>query len=158
YRVLERASYFIYGIVVALLAFVFVGGRSALGAQRWIQLGRFSLQPSELAKLAIVFVLARYFERKKDVHGLGFLDLMIPALLTAIPCLLILKQPDLGTAIIVGAVAASMIFFVGLERKVIATLIAVAVISAPLAWRFALKPYQKERIFTFLNPERNPLD
>ncbi len=158
YRILERISYAIYGIVLLLLAYVMIAGRSALGAQRWVQIGPISIQPSELAKIAIVFVLARYFSRRRDPDPISFAGLFWPAMLTGIPCLLILKQPDLGTAIIVAAVAATLIIFVGLKKRVIATLVIIAAISAPLAWKFVLRPYQKERIFTFLNPERNPLD
>lgn len=157
YRILERFAYVVYALVVISLAVVMFSGRSALGAQRWLQLGPLSIQPSELAKLGIAFCLAKYFHSRRSGDTLGFLDLIVPAVLTMIPFVLILKQPDLGTALIVACVAGTMTFFAGLQKKLIVFLLIVCVVTPPLAWEFVLRPYQKDRVHAFLNPEAHAL-
>ncbi len=154
YRVLKRVGYPIYGMVLFLLAFVLVKGKTALGAQRWLQVGSFSIQPSEMAKLAIVLCLAQYFQNRREKKSMGFLDLILPVLLALFPFVLILKQPDLGTALVLAFVAASMTLFMGVERKVLVIIFITILGAAPMAWKFLLHDYQKDRVVTFLNPEK----
>ena len=155
-RLLLRWSYVIYGGVLVMLALVEVIGIRGMGAQRWIDLGFFQLQPSEVMKLALVLALARYF------HGLTLDEtrrlraLVTPILLVAAPAALVLRQPDLGTTILLMLTSGALIFAAGVRMRTFAV-VAVAGLSAiPLAWQF-LRDYQKERIYTFLDPERDPL-
>ncbi|HLG18804.1 MAG TPA: FtsW/RodA/SpoVE family cell cycle protein, partial [Bdellovibrionota bacterium] len=143
YRLLERLSLPIYCLSVLLVALVLFTGRSVLGAQRWLQIGPLSLQPSELAKIGIVIGLARYFHTWRGSRALSLAGLFWPGLMTAVPVLLILKQPDLGTAIIVFSISAAMILFVGVRNRVLALAVVAALIAIPFAWRYALRPYQK---------------
>lgn len=154
YRILERLAYPFYGVVLVLLVLVMLKGKSALGAQRWLQWGPFSVQPSELAKLATVLCLAKYFHSRREKNLLGFKSLLLPGLFLAVPFVLVLKQPDLGTALVTLMIAASMILFMGVERKIIVATLVVVAVSAPLAWKYTLRGYQKDRVITFLNPEK----
>jgi len=108
YRVLLTLNYPLYALMILLLLFALVFGKNISGAQRWINLGFFRLQPSEPAKLILVITLASYYYRKDTGRGFGLLDLAIPALLTGLPFLLIAKQPDLGTGLLLIFVFASM--------------------------------------------------
>jgi rod shape determining protein RodA len=128
-----------------------------MGATRWLNLGFFRFQPSELMKIVIIAVYAHYFTKSPNLNGLGFKDLLYPFLLLAGPLLLIMKQPDLGTASLVFLIALSMLMFVGVR---FATFVSVVLAAIPLlfaGWHFHLREYQKERILNFLNPERDPL-
>lgn len=158
YRAYRRASWVLYGLVVALLGAVFVVGRTVMGARRWIGLGGFNLQPSELAKIAVIMALASWFHldsaRRKE--PLGLLGIAIPLGITALPALLILKQPDLGTALVVLSIGGTMLLFARVRWKTLAVLAGVAVLGATLAYPY-LKPYQRKRVETFLNPEGDAL-
>lgn len=157
YRFLERIAYPAYIAVVALLAFVLFKGRLVSGARRWIDLGFFMVQPSELAKLVIIITLARYFHHRKRIGPLGFFELLIPGSLTAIPAFLILVEPDLGTALTISFISVSMILMSGVRWKAIVAILVTVAVLVPFAWMFVLKDYQKERVRTFLDPERDPL-
>ena len=155
-RHLLRWAYGIYGLALAMLGLVEIMGISGMGAQRWIDLGFFQLQPSEFMKMALVLALARYF------HGLTMEEtrrlraLAAPLLLVLAPAALVLRQPDLGTAVMLMLTSAAILLAAGVRLRIFA-IVAVAGLSAiPLAWQF-LRDYQKERIFTFLDPERDPL-
>lgn len=155
YRTLADKSHVIYiGLVLLLVAVLLVGSRQ-MGAQRWLDLGFFNLQPSEFAKIALALVLAKMLgETRRAV--LSNNELLLAAVLTAIPLLLIARQPDLGTAVTLLPVVLVVTFAAGLPVKYLGAVAIVAVLSAPLAWHFALEDYQKERIETFLNPEQDP--
>jgi rod shape determining protein RodA len=154
YRLLAHLAYPIYVVILILLAIVLFKGKAALGAQRWISLGPLSIQPSELSKLAVVFCLAKYFHTRREKEQLGFAGLLWPALLTGVPFLLILKQPDLGTGLVVASVAISLILFFGVKLRVIVIALLIAGASVPLVWKYALHGYQKDRVITFLAPEK----
>jgi len=156
YRHLEHFSIPAYLLTLGMLLFVLLLGKTSMGATRWINLGFFNLQPSEVAKLVIILVLSRIFGRTALPEGYRLRDLWWPALLLAIPFVLIIKQPDLGTALMVVFIAASMLLFAGLQRN---TLIALAVAGGMTSFAgwFMLHDYQKARILTFLNPEADPL-
>ncbi len=157
YRRLEGGAYFIYiGCILLLIAVLFVG-RQAGGSQRWLSLGFISIQPSELIKVAIVILLARCYSSTLSTEGLNFYQLLKPMILVAVPFFLILIQPDLGTAMVMMLIAASMTLFVKVEKKTLLTIVLTGVMSVPLAWFTLLKSYQKRRVLTFLDPERDPL-
>ncbi len=154
---LYRLSYLIYFFCLALLLMVAIVGVMGLGAQRWVGVGFFNLQPSELMKIGIVVALARYFHGVVINNNISHLKLLIiPGILTLIPVGLILKQPNLGTATIVSVIAFSMCFMAGLRWWFFAGAIAAVVGAAPVAYHF-LHDYQKQRVLTFLNPDTDPL-
>src|SRR5215471_18632876 len=150
-----RSAYWIYGIAFLLLVAVEVRGFIGMGAQRWIDLGVIQLQPSEIMKVAAVLVLARYFHNINiDEIGRPLL-LILPAGLILVPAALVMKQPDLGTALMLVLAGGVMFFLSGVRLWKFAILIAAGGAGAPLAWRF-LKPYQKARLVSFLDPESDP--
>lgn len=156
YKNLERWAYFIYGAAVAMLVWVLFFGKVVGGSRRWLSLGPASLQPSELVKIAVIIVLARVFARMVNGRGLSLRDLVQPMILTSIPFMLIVRQPDLGTAMVVALIAVSITMFVKIERRTLVVLISCCTVAVPAVW-FFLKGYQKQRILTFLNPDRDPL-
>jgi len=156
YRAIIRHAYVIYGVSVFLLLVVSFYGYTTHGSQRWINFLGFSFQPSELMKLVIIFTLAKYFDDHKLNRSYLLKDLMIPFGLVLLPFVLILRQPDLGTALMLLIIFMSMTLFVGINWKSFSIAAATGLILVPVAWYF-LKDYQKERIMTFLSPERDPL-
>ena len=151
-----RASYPIYGACLALLAAVEIMGSIGMGAQRWLDLGFFQLQPSEVMKIAVVLALARYFHGF-DVDEAGRLrNLIIPVFIVLAPMALVLRQPDLGTAGVIAMVGAAMFWIGGARLWQFGVVAAAAAAAVPVGWQF-LHAYQKQRIFTFLNPETDPL-
>ncbi len=156
YQRLESAAYFFYAANILLLAAVLVIGKTVGGSQRWLVLGPVHLQPSELMKLSLILALARYCQRKEGLGPFGFRDLIAPMILVGLPAALVMKQPDLGTALLLIAIAGSMLLFNGIRLRTLAGLSTVLVLAVPLVWRY-LKPYQKQRVLTFLNPEGDPL-
>jgi rod shape determining protein RodA len=156
YRHLERLAYPLYIISIILLLAVMVAGKTVSGSKRWLGTGFFAFQPSELVKIALILVLARYFYRLAPEGPLHFRDLVIPLVLILIPAALIARQPDLGSAILVTLVGVSMILLVGVHWRVLLTGALVLVTAIPAVWPF-LKEYQKQRVRIFLDPERDPL-
>lgn len=156
YSFLSRLAYMVYmgnmGLLLAVLAF----GRSSLGAKRWISLGGFSLQPSELMKLSMVIFLAKFFENRNTSSGLKFKDLLLPTLFVLIPVALIVVQPDLGTAMIIMLVYGSMLLFLKIHPKLLLILTIAAAVSLPVVYNYGLKPYQRQRITTFIDPMSDP--
>jgi rod shape determining protein RodA len=156
YSLLSRLAYPIYFANLLLLVLVLVAGKSSLGAKRWIGFGGFRIQPSEFMKLSLVICLAKYFESDRTVGGYGFRDLLMPLLLVGIPCGLIMLQPDLGTAMIIGLTFASMMLFMRIQTKTLAIILIAATIALPTVYKFGLKPYQRQRIVSFLDPMSDP--
>jgi rod shape determining protein RodA len=157
-RTIRRLAYVFYGAVLVLLLAVLLKGRLAMGARRWLALGPFTFQPSELAKIAVALALARWFhmDAGKREGPYGLLRLAVPMGLTLLPALLVLWQPDLGTALVILAVGATLILFAGVRWQTVAGLLGTVVVAAVLVWPH-LKPYQRKRIETFLNPEGDAL-
>ncbi len=155
-RIWLRFSYAFYIISLLLLALVDFMGFVGMGAQRWLDLGYFNLQPSELMKITLVVALARYF------HGLSMEDvanpsrLILPVFMVLIPVSLVLRQPDLGTALMLILASCAIFFVAGVRLWKFGLLGILAIISAPIAWQF-LHDYQKRRVLTFINPESDPL-
>jgi rod shape determining protein RodA len=156
YKRLEQFANFIYLASVGLLVAVLLFGKYVGGSRRWLPLGPFSLQPSEMAKVAVIIVLARYFARLINTEGLTLRDLIMPVIMTMIPFFLVVQQPDLGTAMVIALIAGTMTFFVKIERRALIWLVATIALLIPSVW-FLLRGYQKQRILTFLNPDRDPL-
>jgi len=156
YRFYSDFAYIIYTVSVFLLLVVLTYGIITSGAQRWIRIGFINFQPSELVKISFVFALAKFFHRPPGREGFSLKHLGFPFLLLLIPMLLILKQPDLGTAIVLALVFFSTLLFVKIRWS---SFLAISIVGAsilPLVWRF-LKEYQKKRIITFFNPDLDPL-
>lgn len=156
YHHIDRMVYPFYGVMLLLLLLVFLIGHSGGGSQRWINLGFFRLQPSEPAKLAIVLLMAKYFQTDEPPKGYFLRDLWVPFALVAPLIFLTLIQPDLGTAIILGVVFISMVLMGGLRLRSFAILVGAGIACLPIGWQF-LKTYQRNRILTFLDPDRDPL-
>lgn len=155
-RVWLRYAYVFYGAALALLAAVAVVGTVGMGAQRWLDLGVISLQPSELMKIALVLALARYLHRLRLEEVRRPWRLVVPLLLVAMPAVLVLKQPDLGTAMILLASAAAVLFCAGVPWWMFAVAGGGALAALPIAWGM-LHDYQRTRVLTFLDPESDPL-
>lgn len=155
-RIWLQLAYPAYAFALLLLIAVEVAGTTGMGATRWINLGFIQLQPSELMKITLALALARYYhvlEQDRVSHPLY----LLPALaFIALPVALVLRQPDLGTALLLSVVGVSIIFMAGLSWRYIIAAGAAALAAIPIVWEF-LHPYQKERVFTFLDPSRDPL-
>jgi rod shape determining protein RodA len=151
-----RQAYLIYGVALVLVVCVEFIGTIGMGAQRWITIGPLSIQPSEIMKISLVLALARYF------HGAGEDDperpfaLIIPVVLILLPAALVMRQPDLGTAMMLIMIGAAVLFIVGVSWWMFAVVGVAALATMPIAWSM-LRDYQRQRILTFLDPERDPL-
>ena len=155
YYVLERLAYPAYFFSLGLLVLVLFIGKVTCGSQRWLSMGSFSFQPSELAKIAIVMVLAKFFSDREGDRGYRLRDLWQPFLLIGLLAGLILKEPDLGTALLLVAVSLSIIVFVGIRWKSLVIMVLSALSVTPFIW-FNLKSYQRVRILTFIRPRHGP--
>ncbi len=144
----------IYGVGLVLLLAVMVMGKIGKGAQRWLDLGFFRFQPSEIMKLAVPMMAAWFADRRS--LPVDFKTLTIIALLIFVPAILIAKQPDLGTAIMVIASGLCVIFLAGIPLRIVCVLLVGAGLAAPFMWH-VMHDYQKQRILTLLNPEQDPL-
>jgi rod shape determining protein RodA len=151
-----RSAYWIYGVSLVLIIAVDLHGASGMGAQRWIDLGVIQLQPSEIMKIALVLALARYFHSLAPEDAGRLSQLVVPALMIVVPAALVLKQPDLGTAMMLLASGAVLFYLGGVRLWVFAAGTLAATAAAPLAWML-LRDYQKTRLSTFLDPDRDPL-
>ena len=156
YKHLERWGGLIYVACICLLIGVLVLGKSVGGSRRWLIMGPVSIQPSELVKIAVIIILARYYSKVSNPHGYTLRELIRPLIFTAVPFILIVKQPDLGTGMMVVLIAVSITVFVKIERRSLLYLATSCTVMVPLVW-FFLKPYQKERIMTFFQPDKDPL-
>jgi rod shape determining protein RodA len=157
YRHLERLGYVFYTFGVFSLALVFVLARDVRGSARWIEFGSFRFQPSEFMKVFLVIALAKYLHDDPRNEGRTLRDLAIPAALTVVPALLVLKQPDLGTAVILVLVFLTIAALTRVRWKSAALFIGTSVAAAPIIWYYVLLPYQRDRVRVFLNPEEDLL-
>ena len=156
YRALNSYAYPFYVVTLGLLIVVAVAGQSTGGSRRWINLGLLKLEPSEIAKLAVVLVMVHYLREEPPRGGWRAHQMLIPAILLAVPAILVLKQPDLGTALILIMITVTLVFVSGLNWRTMAVVVLGAVLAAPMAWHY-LKPYQRERLVSFINPQSDPL-
>lgn len=154
-RVIRKLSIWLYLGGVGMLLAVMFFGEVGKGAQRWLDLGFIRFQPSEILKLAVPMIVAAYLSNR--VLPVGLKELMVSAVLVAVPVLLIAQQPDLGTAILVGSAGFFVLFLAGVRWRVMISLGVLLSLMAPLLWKFALHGYQRTRILTLLDPESDPL-
>lgn len=154
YRALKSFTQILYVSMIGLLLYVLVLGRIAHGATRWINLGFFQLQPSEIAKFVIIVVLAKYLSEKADKKN-SLPVFLISLGYTLVPVILVMAQPDLGTALVLLAIWFGMVLASQIKKIYVFGFCIITGISLPLVYEF-LKDYQKKRILTFLNPASDP--
>ncbi len=166
YHTIGRYAYVLYALSIVLLILVMAMGRTGMGAQRWLAIGPLAFQPSELAKISLVLALARFFAEDPRRGGYQLTDLAIPAAMISVPLLLVLRQPDLGTAMMLLMTSSLMILLAGVKLRsvvvvvvIAATLLAAVFVVPPVRNKIwgSLKPYQQKRILAFINPEADPL-
>lgn len=152
YQTLLENTWWMYVASIVALVAVVIFGKTYLGAKRWIDLKLFHFQPSEWVKLVMILAMAKYFA---DYHEreLPFRELMKAGLIVGVPMLMVLKQPDLGTSLTYVPVAIMAVFLGGMKFRHAAILLVIAGILMPAMWHWGLKPYQKERLTTFVSPE-----
>jgi rod shape determining protein RodA len=150
YRTFTDKSHLIYIAILALLIYVLFFGHVGKGARRWIPLGGFNLQPSEFAKIAVALVLAKFFGENRGSPT--SMDLVIGGVLTVIPLALIAREPDLGTAVTLLPVFLAIAYLAGMPMRILGALCLCGLLVAPIAWKFGLKDYQKQRVTTFFDP------
>ena len=151
-----KQAYIFYILGILLLLLVIFFGISASGSKRWINFFIMNLQPSELMKIAIIVCFARYYQRIQSSDIQSYKYLLQPIILLLIPCYLVITQPDLGTAILIAGSGLAIIWLAGLNLKYFIYSGLILLVSLPFVISF-LKPYQKSRILTFFNPDRDPL-
>jgi rod shape determining protein RodA len=159
YHVLERWAIWLYAAIILALVVVWALGKVTAGSRRWIELGLLRFQPSEFAKLAVVIILAKHFQNRER-QGNALVELAQPVLLALLPVVLVLIQPDLGTAGVILLVALSMILFAGMDRSALKWTGCLLAVILPVLWLLSdriLMDYQKKRLLTFVNPSYDPL-
>ncbi|MBM3599831.1 MAG: rod shape-determining protein RodA [Alphaproteobacteria bacterium] len=155
-RVWMRLAYVIYGVALVLLIAVDIAGVIGMGAQRWIALGPLQLQPSEIMKIALVLALARYFHSLSIEEVGNPIYLIAPLIMVLLPVYLVVIQPDLGTAVLILLGSGAIFFVAGVRIWKFIVVTGAGIAAIPVGWQF-LREYQKNRVLTFLNPERDPL-
>ena len=156
YRNYERLAYVLYAGGIAALCLVFVLGADIRGSSRWIQLGNFTFQPSEFMKILVILVVAKYLHDDPKLEPRNLFDLAPPLALTALPVALVMAQPDLGTSIVYALTAFSMLAMTKVRRRSLIGLGALGMTLAWVVWKFGMHAYQKDRITSFLDPEKDP--
>lgn len=144
----------IYGVGLGLLIAVMLMGKIGKGAQRWLELGLFRFQPSEIMKLAVPMMAAWFFDRQANPSSMR--SMLIASLIIFVPALIIAKQPDLGTGIMVAAAGLCVVFLAGIRFKFILLLAVLIGLSVPVVWH-VMHDYQKQRVYTLIDPEQDPL-
>jgi len=157
YRHYEKFGYALYAFGIVLLVLVFVLGKDIRGSSRWIYIGSFSLQPSEFMKLFLIIAVAKYLHDDPKTEGRTLRDLAIPAVIAAVPMMLILAQPDLGTALILMLIFVSICALTRIAWNSLVSLGLAVAVGLPLVWTYVLKDYQRNRVTAFLNPDANIL-
>jgi len=151
-----RAAWPVYVVGLLLLVAVELFGDTRLGAQRWLSIGSFSFQPSEIMKIGVVLALARYYHGASAQDARFSWKLIYPVAIIGAPFILVAHQPDLGTAMLIGLTGAAMMFMAGLDWKVIAGVTIPAAVAVPFYVMFGMHDYQRHRVLTFLSPESDP--
>jgi rod shape determining protein RodA len=155
-RIWFKYAYGIYALALALLVWVEIAGRIGMGAQRWLSFGLINFQPSELMKVALLLALAHYFHGGTSEDVRRPLFLIVPLVIVLLPVGLVLRQPDLGTAMMLLMSAAAVFFVAGVRAWKFAAIGLTALAMIPIVWQF-LRGYQKKRVLSFLDPEQDPL-
>ena len=151
-----KLAYPIFLLSLLFLIIVPFFGTETSGATRWIQIGGISLQPSEFIKFTLILALAKYFHSSTDERMIFIKKFILPLVIILIPVVIVASQPDLGTAVVIFIGGISIFWIIGLNYRYFITGGVMIFLSIPLLWQY-LKDYQKERVFTFFNPERDPL-
>lgn len=157
YHVLFDIAPILYGIGIVLLIYLMIFGRLTANVRSWIHIAGFQFQPSEFMKIFTALMVARYFD-SNDRAYLDVRSFLIVMGIIGLPVALIIIQPDFGTAASFFPLIAVAMFFGGIRARVWVAMILIVAIALPIGWQFFLKPYQRERVIIFLNPERDPLD
>jgi len=153
YRAFTDKSHWIYIVLIGVLFYVMLFGTVQMGARRWIPLKFFNLQPSEFAKIGVALVLAKFYGENRGAPQ--WTDLAIGGALTLLPVALIYKEPDLGTAVVLLPVFIAIAYLAGMRLRVLGVVLLALVLAAPVAWTFVLRPYQKARVTSFLDPSQD---
>ena len=148
-----KSAYLIYAVALIMIVLVTFVGHTGMGAQRWLNLGIIHIQPSELIKIALVLALARYFAWFNSVELGQIKNYLAPGLMLLVPFVLIVAQPDLGTALSLGMITVGMFYIVGANKKWFIIAAVLGLMAAPVVWYGGLHDYQRGRIITFLNPD-----
>ena len=157
YRAYERAAYAIYGVAIVLLIAVLLGGKVAKGSSRWLSLGPVGIQPSELAKIALIIGTAKLFSGEPlDLALRPWNYVSLALIMFGIPAALIMKQPDLGTALILYLIATTMLMLVPIQLHVKLITLGVELVAGTVLFLFKLHGYQKKRLLTFIDPSIDP--
>jgi rod shape determining protein RodA len=157
YLWINKVIWIAYLANIGALVYTDLKGKVVLGGQRWIDLHFFRYQPSETMKLFLILILAGILlHRNSQGKGMGLRELFFPTLLILVPFGLTVKQPDLGTAMMLFFIGASLLFFVKIRMNILIFLVTIGLVALPVAWKYGLKDYQKNRIFTFLSPDQDP--
>lgn len=156
-RVIYKYSYFLFFISIFLLFLVPFVGHVGKGAQRWLDLGFFKFQPSELVKITLILALAKYYHRLNMNMVSNFKNILVALLFIGIPATLTLIQPDLGTSLLIIMIGLSIMFACGVSKWFFTTITVAGMVAIPIFWNFVMYDYQKQRVLTFLNPESDPL-
>jgi len=150
---LQRSAYVLYAIIIIALIAVLLFGRVSNGSRRWLTFGPLNIQPAEAMKLALILTFARYLSRHPPPEGgYKFVSILIPLAIVGVPMLLVMKQPDLGTALMLGGIGMSMLLFVGIRRRVLVSMLVLAIGAAYPLWNM-LHDYQQKRVLMLFNPE-----
>ncbi|MGO8791413.1 MAG: rod shape-determining protein RodA [Terriglobia bacterium] len=153
YHMILEQTPWLYGVSLLLLAGLLVAGRSIAGTRRWLQFGSMSFQVSEIVKLIIILVVAAYFANRR-MAAVAWGDLVKLGIVAGIPAALVALEPDLGTALTFIPIIAAGIIFAGIRWQHVAVLCLVGILALPVGWHF-LRPYQRERLMTFVHPTQN---
>jgi len=153
YRTFTDKSHWIYIALIGVLIYVMFFGMVQMGARRWIPLKFFNLQPSEFAKIGVALVLAKFYGENRGAPQ--WTDLAIGGALTLLPVALIYKEPDLGTAVVLLPIYIAIAYLAGMRLRVLGIVFLALVLAAPVAWTFVLRPYQKARVTSFLDPSQD---
>jgi len=151
-KTFERFSYVAYAVTLFLVILVSLMGKVGMGAQRWLVLGPIRMQPSEFMKMGLVLCMARFFTKVNPERQLGFKELILPGIITFVPVILVVLQPDLGTGLLLLFIFSMMIFYKRLKWKTIITLGLAGIFVSVLMYNFGLREYQRKRIHTFIDP------
>ena len=152
-----NSAYHIYGLSIIFLLLVLIIGKTSMGATRWLSIAGISIQPSEFTKITLILALAHFFNDKSYNQISRISYLILPLTMSLIPILLILLQPNLGTATIIFLITTSIFFSIGVRTWKFVVLIISIAISVPMSWIYVLHDYQKKRVLMFLNPDLDPL-
>ncbi len=154
YRHFERLAYVLYTVGVGLLGLTLLVAETTRGSRRWLDFGPLGFQPSEVMKLLLVVALAKYLHDHPKQEGRNFRDLAIPAAMAALPIALILRQPDLGTALLLFLTFLTIMLLTRLKLRSFLTLVVIGSLTIPITWEYLLQDYQKARIESFANAWR----